>query len=160
MPFFFVRKLSRQWLGTCNAIASGVMLAASFGLLQEGFEIVASEGGAWRLFLGLALGLAFIVASQRFLEGHEVEMGDLKGLSAKKVVMVVGIMTLHSFSEGLGVGVSYGGDKGRQQGTFMTLAIGNSRCPTLIPHDTAIKTSPNSQPPTLAPWPCTPARGS
>lgn len=56
-------------------------------------------------------------------------MGDLKGMNAKKVMMVVGIMTLHSFSEGLGVGVSYGGENGRQQGTFMTLAIGVHNIP-------------------------------
>jgi len=56
-------------------------------------------------------------------------MGDLKGMNAKKVVMVVGIMTLHAFSEGLGVGVSYGGENGRQQGTFMTLAIGVHNIP-------------------------------
>eukprot|EP00283_Hemiselmis_rufescens_P016388 CAMPEP_0173450444 /NCGR_PEP_ID=MMETSP1357-20121228/44761_1 /TAXON_ID=77926 /ORGANISM="Hemiselmis rufescens, Strain PCC563" /LENGTH=117 /DNA_ID=CAMNT_0014417129 /DNA_START=38 /DNA_END=388 /DNA_ORIENTATION=- len=38
-------------------------------------------------------------------------------------------MTLHSFSEGLGVGVSYGGDNGMQQGVFMTLAIGLHNIP-------------------------------
>jgi hypothetical protein len=72
LPFFFVRKLSRQWLGACNAIASGVMLAASFGLLQEGLDIVAAEGGVWRLLLGIVLGLVFIMYSQKFLDGHEV----------------------------------------------------------------------------------------
>jgi hypothetical protein len=72
LPFFFVRKLSRQWLGACNAIASGVMLAASFGLLQEGLDIIAAEGGVWRLLLGIVLGLVFIMYSQKFLDGHEV----------------------------------------------------------------------------------------
>ena len=42
-------------------------------------------------------------------------MGSLKGLDARKAAMVMGIMTLHAFSEGLGVGVSYGGANGRRQ---------------------------------------------
>ena len=42
-------------------------------------------------------------------------MGSLKGLDARKAAMVMGIMTLHAFSEGLGVGVSYGGVHGRRQ---------------------------------------------
>ena len=36
-------------------------------------------------------------------------MLDLKGADATKVVLVIGIMTLHSFGEGSGVGVSFAG---------------------------------------------------
>ena len=36
----------------------------------------------------MVLGLAFIVASQRMLEGHEVSMGSLKGMDAKRAMMV------------------------------------------------------------------------
>ena len=34
IPFFFVGKLSKPWAGFANALACGVMLAASFGLLE------------------------------------------------------------------------------------------------------------------------------
>lgn len=44
VPFFFVRKLERQWLGVCNALASGVMLAASFGLS----ECISSLPACWK----------------------------------------------------------------------------------------------------------------
>lgn len=53
----------------------------------------------------------------------EVSMLDIKGADAAKVVLVIGIMTLHSFGEGSGVGVSFAGSKGFTQGLLVTLAI-------------------------------------
>lgn len=50
-------------------------------------------------------------------------MLDIKGADAAKAVLVVGIMTLHSFGEGAGVGVSFAGSKGLSQGVLVTLAI-------------------------------------
>lgn len=60
----------------------------------------------------------------QLLEGYgEVSMLDIKGADAAKVVLVIGIMTLHSFGEGSGVGVSFAGSKGFSQGLLVTLAI-------------------------------------
>lgn len=60
----------------------------------------------------------------QFLEQYgEVSMLDIKGADAAKVVLVIGIMTLHSFGEGSGVGVSFAGSKGFSQGLLVTLAI-------------------------------------
>lgn len=50
-------------------------------------------------------------------------MLDIKGADAAKVILVIGIMTLHSFGEGSGVGVSFAGSKGFSQGLLVTLAI-------------------------------------
>lgn len=36
VPFFFCGKLKEHWAGIANAVACGVMLAASFDLLHEG----------------------------------------------------------------------------------------------------------------------------
>ncbi|KAG8085139.1 hypothetical protein GUJ93_ZPchr0010g8309 [Zizania palustris] len=59
-----------------------------------------------------------------FLEQYgEVSMLDIKGADASKVILVVGIMTLHSFGEGSGVGVSFAGSKGFSQGLLVTIAI-------------------------------------
>ncbi|XP_058210868.1 putative zinc transporter At3g08650 [Rhododendron vialii] len=119
VPFFFV-ELDPQWAGICNGMAAGVMLAASFDLIQEGQE---HGSGNW-VVIGILTGGVFIWLCKKFLEQYgEVSMLDIKGADAAKVILVVGIMTLHSFGEGSGVGVSFAGSKGLSQGLLVTLAI-------------------------------------
>ncbi|KAI3445043.1 hypothetical protein Pfo_001708 [Paulownia fortunei] len=119
VPFFFV-ELDPQWAGICNGMAAGVMLAASFDLIQEG---QGHGSGSW-VVLGILAGGIFIWLCKKFLEQYgEVSMLDIKGAEAAKVILVVGIMTLHSFGEGSGVGVSFAGSKGLSQGILVTLAI-------------------------------------
>lgn len=66
----------------------------------------------------------FVNIDVQFLDHYgEVSMLDIKGADAAKAVLVVGIMTLHSFGEGAGVGVSFAGSKGLSQGVLVTLAI-------------------------------------
>ncbi|XBJ16080.1 hypothetical protein VPH35_007798 [Triticum aestivum] len=119
LPFFFL-ELEAQWAGLCNGLAAGVMLAASFDLVQEG-QMYGS--GSWVVF-GILSGGIFIWLCKKILEQHgEVSMLDIKGADASKVILVVGIMTLHSFGEGSGVGVSFVGSKGLSQGLLVTVAI-------------------------------------
>lgn len=63
LPYFFVRQLSKPWAGLANAVASGVMLAASFGLLAEG----GAYSGTY-LITGMLLGVMFVKLSQTHLE--------------------------------------------------------------------------------------------
>jgi zinc transporter ZupT len=118
LPLLFVRQIPEKWLGAANAAAAGLMLAASFRLVEEGVVY-----GMPRTILGILLGLAFIVVSQRRLSdnGAEVQVGALRGADALKALLIVGVMTLHSFAEGVGVGVSFGG--GETFGVFITAAI-------------------------------------
>ncbi|KAE8098984.1 hypothetical protein FH972_017003 [Carpinus fangiana] len=120
VPFFFV-ELDPQWAGLCNGMAAGVMLAASFDLIQEGQQ--GHDAGSW-VVIGILAGGIFILVCKKFLEQYgEVSMLDIKGADASKVILVIGIMTLHSFGEGSGVGVSFAGSKGFSQGLLVTLAI-------------------------------------
>lgn len=48
---------------------------------------------------------------------------DVKGMDAKKAILMVTIMTLHAVGEGSGVGVSFSGTLGMQRGMLVTLAI-------------------------------------
>jgi zinc transporter ZupT len=118
LPFLFVKNLTRSWLGSADALASGLMLAASFGLVYEGVAY-----GLWRTLLGVVLGLGFIVLTRALLQRdeHPVVFASMGNLDARKALLIVGIMTLHSFTEGVGIGVSFGGGEGF--GLFISLAL-------------------------------------
>jgi len=99
-------------------VAAGLMLGASFGLLVEGTR---HSGGA--TFVGSILGLLFILITQRLLGGerHEAQFLGARGAGAQRMLLVVVIMTVHSFAEGAAVGVSFGG--GAAMATAITLAV-------------------------------------
>ena len=118
LPFAFTRHPTRRWLGASNAVAAGLMLAASFGLIYEGVEY-----GLLRTMAGALLGLGFIVAARHFLrqDEHPAVFAGMGGLDARKALLIVGVMTVHSFTEGVGIGVSFGG--GQALGLFISLAL-------------------------------------
>ncbi|MFW6198240.1 MAG: ZIP family metal transporter [Acidobacteriota bacterium] len=116
LPFLFVRRLSARTVAHANAIASGLMLGASFGLVAEG-----TRHGAWQTIVGANLGVVFILLSQRYLEGHEVEFGKARGIDARRMLLMVAVMTVHSFSEGVAVGASFAG--GMTLAVLITVAI-------------------------------------
>jgi zinc transporter ZupT len=118
LPFLFVRKgMTNNWLGLSNAIASGFMLAASAGLLWQGWSL-----GVGRLALGALAGAAFIFGFRRLLgDGEEIALGRLTGVDARKALVIIAVMTAHSATEGVGVGVSYGDSQ--KLGLLITLAI-------------------------------------
>jgi hypothetical protein len=62
VPFFFV-EMEAQWAGICNGLAAGVMLAASFDLVQEG-QVYGS--GSWVVF-GILSGGIFIWLCKKVL---------------------------------------------------------------------------------------------
>ena len=128
VPFFLLpkgEKLSPLYAGLANAIACGVMLAASFDMVHEG-----QPHGPGLVVFGLFCGATFIAFLQKILRAHEdVSFANLVGADARKTLLVVGIMTAHSFGEGSGVGVSFSGVHGWAQGCLMTFAIGVHNVP-------------------------------
>jgi zinc transporter, ZIP family len=140
LPFLFVSSMSRRWVGISNALAAGFMLSASVALLVEG-----ATRGLGRVMVGAAIGAIFIAGTRWVLAGHDdVRFGNLKAADAKKAVLIVAVMTVHSFSEGIGVGVSFGG--GAALGIFITLAIAIHNIPeglaislVLVPRGTRVR---------------------
>ncbi len=116
LPFAFLRKVSKRTVAATQAIASGLMLGASFGLIVEG-----TTYGTAQTIAGGGLGVLFILAGERFLADKEVAFGELRGAGARQTLLILAVMTLHSFAEGVAVGVAFGG--GERLATLITLAI-------------------------------------
>jgi zinc transporter ZupT len=117
LPFFIIKEFPRYWLGIFNSVAAGLMMGASHSLINEGYAI-----DVWRMLAGLLVGVVVIAFAHSRLEGdNHLAVKAFSGAEGMKSLLIVGIMTLHSFSEGVGVGVSFGG--GSALGNFITAAI-------------------------------------
>ncbi|NOG32377.1 ZIP family metal transporter [Halomonas sp. TBZ9] len=117
LPFLFVKSFSTRWLSLFNALAAGLMLAASHSLVSEG-----GRDGPWLTLVGMAIGLVLVLVSDWSIQRRgSPDVSELSGANARKALLILGIMTMHSFAEGVGVGVSYGG--GESLGMFISAAI-------------------------------------
>jgi len=116
LPFLFVRTVSPRGVAYANAIASGLMLGACFGLLLEG-----TESGTWSTIIGANLGVLFILATQRILDRYNVQFGSIGPAGSRRTLLMIVVMTVHSFSEGVAVGTSFGG--GMSLAVLITAAI-------------------------------------
>jgi len=140
LPLLFARASGRQALGVANAAAGGVMLGASVSLVLQGADRSASRTGA-----GVLVGIVFIVLASRFLHGHphDLALGSLRGEDAVKGLLIVGVMTVHSVAEGVGVGAAFGG--GETLGILIAVAIAVHNVPeglaislVLVPRGTSV----------------------
>ena len=97
LPLAFGRTIQGRAVGFATAVAAGFMVGASAGLGWEGIP-----SSSPRTVLGAVTGAAFIFVTRRML-GHRSELtfGALRGADALSAVMIVGVMTLHSFPEGV-----------------------------------------------------------
>jgi zinc transporter ZupT len=137
LPFVFFKNFSRWWLSIFQAAAAGLMLGACFNLITEGAHI-----NPFRTIAGVLAGLALIVVADHLISKNtNLDLGDLEGADARQALLILGIMTAHSFAEGIGVGVSFGG--GDKLGFFITAAIaihnipeGLAICLVMIPKGT------------------------
>jgi len=118
------------------------MLAASlFGLVDEGL----AEGTPGEIGIGMLAGVALVVLAHDVLMDAEIDPQEYEEADFKKLVLILGVLTVHSFPEGIAVGVSFA-DLGLEGGTqlfgftvpllavFMTLAISIHN----VPEGTAI----------------------
>lgn len=129
LPMAFCRGVSDWWLGLANGMAAGMMCAASYSLLHEGATLEGAPSGgvlstAQEAAVGVALGGAFIVVSKRFLDAYgDVKLLVLEGVDMRKAVLLVVVMTLHSFSEGIGIGVSFSKSAAPTLGMLVTTTL-------------------------------------
>ncbi|MFB6089891.1 MAG: ZIP family metal transporter [Halobellus sp.] len=147
VPFFFVSEVSDRWNVALWGIASGIMLSASvFGLVLEalgeyvrvslsGFAVApVPDRVLFLLGVGLVAGVVLVYAAHDVIEAAEVDPRQYEEADFKKLILILGVLTVHSFPEGVAVGVSFA-DLGLAGGTqlfgfvvpllaiFMTVAI-------------------------------------
>jgi ZIP family zinc transporter len=120
LPFFFVDDVDDRLNVVLWGLASGIMVAASvFGLITEGF----AEANPWApvlalgapplvaravpLVVGLLIGVLLVVVAHELIEGYDVNPRQYAEADFRKLLLVLGVLTIHSFPEGVAVGVSF-----------------------------------------------------
>ena len=120
-PFLFAARLTRSAVGVANALAAGFMIAASALLFYEGARAHASLA-----VVGIIAGALFVALVSRLLASRpDAHFEALASADARKAVLLVGVMTVHSFAEGVGIGVSFGGGESLGLVTALAIAIHN-----------------------------------
>lgn len=139
VPFIWFKTPNSRWIGIANAVAAGLMLGASVSLVLEG-----QHANLTSTIIGAILGVIFIIFTQRFLPDHDkMTMGGMNGLDARRALLLFLVMTVHSFAEGVGVGVAFGG--GQTIGWMIAIAIAIHNIPeglaislTMVPKGTPV----------------------
>lgn len=117
IPFFFIKKISDSFLGKANAVAAGLMLSASYSLIFEGYH-----ENEWMTLAGMLAGILMVVGADSWMDrSFDMELKDVVGAGGKQMLLFLGIMTVHSFAEGVSVGVSFASTL--EFGVFITIAI-------------------------------------
>jgi len=138
LPLLFMHKIQDVWLGLSNAVAAGMMISACYHLVEEGLTLEPDGSTLFslavshpvRVVAGLLLGAGFVISSKKWIEKHEdLKFGNLTGKDLRKVFLMVAVMTLHSFSEGLGIGVSFTGKDGAHLGAMVTATLAMHNIP-------------------------------
>ena len=152
LPFCVLSELNGQrWASYSNCVAAGMMLAASLELILEGIASESSENysligypGIERVLMGALLGFGFVHAAKHLLHSDSAEpleqLMEMDKMKARQVSLIILVMTMHSATEGVGIGVSFGGKMGAKLGTFVSASLAVHNIPeglavalTLIP---------------------------
>jgi ZIP family zinc transporter len=107
IPVFLLGPRARRLRPFLLGLAIGVMAIASIaGLLLPALD----EGSAGVVGIGLAFGVAFLVAARRAIGSREVHVGRLTGGGVRTALLVFLVLLVHSLPEGFAIGTSYASD--------------------------------------------------
>jgi len=105
LPFFVVDDVSDRWNVALWGLASGIMVSASvFGLVFEGLSAADSP---LEIVPGLLAGVVLVVVAHEVIEGYEVNPRKYETADFRKLLLILGVLTVHSFPEGVAVGVAF-----------------------------------------------------
>jgi len=120
IPFFVVDDVSDRWNVILWGFASGIMVAASvFGLVFEGLSAADSP---LDIVPGLVAGVVLVVVAHGVVAGYEVNPRTYEKADFRKLLLILGVLTVHSFPEGVAVGVAFA-DLGLQTASADSIAL-------------------------------------
>lgn len=121
IPVLFTDRLPPRVLGAGYALAGGMMLSVSFfDLVLPGVQM--GKGSTWEVAAGYTAGALFFWLGDRYVERQEWSVAGLQGAGARRVLLILATMFIHSFPEGVAVGVGYG-TADKELGLFIAVAI-------------------------------------
>jgi ZIP family zinc transporter len=106
-------------------VTVGLMSVASvLGLLLPALD----EGSLAAVAAGFALGVGFLLASQRLLRRRDLHVGQLSGAGVRRSVLVFAVLFVHSLPEGFAVGTAFASET-EGLGLYVILAIALQNVP-------------------------------
>ncbi len=137
VPVWFLGARTEQLRPALWGLAAGTMGVVSVvGLLAPALD----EGAVTDVALGLAVGVAFMLATKRYLRSHNVALYGREGDRVRTSVLVFAVLLVHSFPEGLAIGTAYASSTAGL-GLFVIIAIALQNIPegtsVAIPMDAA-----------------------
>ncbi len=119
LPFLFTKKLPDNVARLGWALSGGLMLAASvFNLIIPGLN----DAGFMPVAVGILMGALLMIGTSIWLRKNQVEMKGFSGEGGRKIMLVLTTLFIHSFPEGLAIGVAYGSGEVRL-GLLIAIAI-------------------------------------
>lgn len=119
LPFVFTRTFPKNIARLGWSISGGLMLSASlFNLIMPGV----TDGGIIPVAIGITLGAGLMAYTSHWLGHHDFELQGLSETGSKRIILVIATLFIHSFPEGLAIGVAYGSGEA-QLGILIAIAI-------------------------------------
>jgi ZIP family zinc transporter len=119
LPFVFMKNFPQNIARLGWAISGGLMLSASlFNLIIPGI----TDGGIIPVAIGIAFGAGLMAYTSHWLGNHNFEVHGLSQAGSKRIILVLATLFIHSFPEGIAIGVAYGSGEA-QLGLLIAIAI-------------------------------------
>jgi len=104
LPFFLFDDITDRSNVFLWGLASGIMVSASlFGLVKEGL----AEGKPAEIAAGMLIGVVLVVIAHEVIVDADIDPHEYEEANFNKLILILGVLTVHSFPEGIAVGVSF-----------------------------------------------------
>lgn len=119
LPFVFTKSVPKIVARLGWAVSGGLMLSASvFNLIIPGV----TDAGIIPVAIGIAFGGVLMVLTSYWLDDHEFSVDGMSEAGSKRIIMVLVTLFIHSFPEGIAIGVAYGSGEA-ELGILIAIAI-------------------------------------